>query len=403
MNEDNLLVELIDSINKIVRNKSNEKEFIPLHEPSFLNTKAKSNVNDCIDSGWVSSAGTWVNNFEHALCDLTKSKNAIAVVNGTVALRLALYLSGVRPGDEVLVTPLTFIATVNAISHLGAFPHFIDIESDTLGISPVSLENRLNEIATSKGNHLYNKFTNRKISAILPVHVFGNPINIGELLEISERWNIPIVEDAAEALGSWHKNNTKKVHCGLSGKVGILSFNGNKIITTGGGGALITNDSELAQQARHLSTTAKIPHAWNFFHDEIGWNDRMPNINAALGCAQLEAFPEILSRKKELTLNYRNMLSKFDFIEILHESESSVSNNWLVTIRIKSRDDSLAYDYQQKLLKISHSKRILLRPAWQPLHTLPIYSKNPRGLLANAEYQAKRLINLPSSPKLKQS
>ena len=256
---------------------------ISLHEPDFSGTKAWSYVKDCLDTGWVSTAGNWVTRFENELCAITAADHAVVVSNGTVALRLALYLVGVRPGDEVLVPPLSFVATANAVAHLGAFPHFVDIEPNALGLCPVALAQRLDAIAVQREGILINRETGRRIAAVLPVHVFGHPASVDRLREVSDSWGLPLVEDAAEALFSWRG----ETHCGLFGSVGILSFNGNKLITTGGGGALLTNDSALAKRARHLSTTAKQPHPWAFDHDAVGWNDRMPNINAALGVAQL--------------------------------------------------------------------------------------------------------------------
>ena len=262
---------------------------IPLHEPDFRNTQSWDYVKDCLDSGWVSSAGSWVSRFENDLCNITGSSHAVVVSNGTNALRVALHLVGVGAGDEVILPPLSFVATANAISHLGAVPHFVDVEQDSLGLCPVALAHRLDLITEQRSGFLFNK-TGRRIAAVLPVHVFGHPAQVDRLRDVAGAWGLPLVEDAAEALGSWRGNN----HCGLFGSVGTLSFNGNKIITTGGGGALLTHDTALAKRAKHLSTTAKKSHPWSFDHDAVGWNDRLPNLNAALGVAQLDVLPKRL-------------------------------------------------------------------------------------------------------------
>ena len=257
---------------------------IALHEPDFSGTQAWAYVRDCLDSGWVSTAGQWVSRFEQELCSRTGAAHAVAVTNGTVALRLALHLVGVSADDEVLLPPLSFVATANAVAHLGAVPHFVDVEAGSLGMDPTALSARLEAVAERREGGVFNRSTGRRLAVVLPVHVFGHPARIQELRAVAEAWGLPLVEDAAEALGSWLDGT----HCGLFGAVGTLSFNGNKLITTGGGGALLTQSAELAQRARHLSTTAKLPHPWAFEHDAVGWNDRLPNLNAALGVAQLK-------------------------------------------------------------------------------------------------------------------
>ena len=400
MINDSILNELIDVICKFVFNKNKNQFQIPLHEPDLVGTKSLLYLKDCIDKNWVSSGGDWVKKFEKNLCEYTNSKYSIALCNGTNALRLALHTIGVKKGDEVLVTPSTFVATANAISHLGATPHFVDIDAKTLSISPFKLDERLEEVAYKRNGNVFNKKTNKRISALLPVHVFGIPADFNGLEEISKKWCIPIVEDSAEALGSWYKKNNHLTHCGLLGDIGILSFNGNKIITTGGGGAILTNNKCFAEKARHLSTTAKIPHQWEYFHDQIAWNDRMPNINAALGCAQLENIKDILETKERIYYRYMQILSQFDFIEVLKSPDQSVSNNWLVTLRILVEDDNEAISTRNKLLTLAHEKNILLRPIWKSLHNLPMYLNSPRGDMTEAEFQEKRLINLPSSTKL---
>ncbi|WP_413683845.1 LegC family aminotransferase [Prochlorococcus sp. MIT 1011] len=372
---------------------------IQLHEPDFNQTNSLSYLSDCIETGWVSSAGKWVNEFENKLCEFTGARYAIAVVNGTAALRLALHLVGVRAGDEVILPPMSFVATANAISHLGAVPHFVDIENESLGLCPLEVKERLDSIALKVNNHVINRETGRKISAILPVHIFGTPSKILELLNISEEWNIPLVEDAAEALGSFKYDNKKLIHCGLFGKLGILSFNGNKILTTGGGGALITNDQKIAKLARHLSTTAKKNHKWDFYHDYVGWNDRLPNINAALGVAQIEDLASRIEKKRNLHKKYSEKFELFNELEILKPSDDCISNYWLITLRL-NLSKAILEEYRIGLLELAHESGILLRPVWRLLNELPMYQNSPKGQLKVAEDMSKRLINLPSSPQL---
>ncbi|EAU75548.1 LegC family aminotransferase [Synechococcus sp. RS9916] len=369
---------------------------VHLHEPDFRDTNAIQYVSECINTGWVSSAGQWVNKFEQQLSVFTGARHVIAVTNGTVALRLALHLVGVRSDDEVIVPPLSFVATCNAISHLGAIPHFVDINNRTLSLDTVKLSDRLSHIAIKRENKVYNKESGRRIAAIVPVHIFGHPADLDDLMRVSQDWNLPIVEDAAEALGSWFKDK----HCGLTGSVGILSFNGNKLITTGGGGALITNDDLIAKQARHLSTTAKVSHPWEFYHDSVGWNDRMPNINAALGCAQLEKLHSRLQLKRKIYSFYSNLFSKFSYCQVIEEPTGSVSNYWLVSLRLIEQDLSEVLALRNALLASAHSQKIFLRPCWNLLSDLPMYRNCPSGSLSNAKDQVLRLISLPSSPYL---
>ena len=345
---------------------------IALHEPDFRGTQAWAYVKDCLDSGWVSTAGSWVSRFEHQLCAIPGASHAVAVSNGTVALRLALHLVGVGPGQEVLLPPLSFVATANAVSHLGAVPHFVDVGC------------------------VLNRETGRCFAAVLPVHVFGHPAVVDQLRAVAEAWGLPLVEDAAEALGS-RRNST---HCGLFGAVGTLSFNGNKLITTGGGGALLTNDAALAQRARHLSTTAKQPHPWSFYHDAVGWNDRLPNLNAALGVAQLENLDRRLEAKRQLAQRYAEAFSGLDCVELVAEPLGCRSNHWLVTLRITAEDPAIAEDHRLQLLESAHAAGLLLRPIWTPLHRLPMYRACPAGSLVVANNQTPRLLNLPSSPQL---
>ena len=369
---------------------------IALHEPDFRGTQAWEYVRDCLDTGWVSTAGQWVNRFQEELCSRTGARHAVAVTNGTVALRLALHLVGVQAGDEVLVPPLTFIATANAVAHLGAIPHFVDVEPHALGMDPVALASRLEAVAESRDGVLINRTTGRRLAAVLPVHIFGNPAEVEQLRAVADAWGLPLVEDAAEALASW-RNGT---HCGLFGAVGTLSFNGNKLITTGGGGALLTQDSLLAQRARHLSTTAKLPHPWEFEHDAVGWNDRLPNINAALGVAQLKDLDRRLEAKRRLAELYAKVLADVSGVELVPEPLGCRSNHWLVTLRFTAADPADAAAQRLQLLAQAHAAGLMLRPVWRLLHQLPMYADAPRGTLINAEDQASRLLNLPSSPQL---
>ena len=391
--------EILGSIKKVIGD-FNHNNPINLHEPFFRDTDVIDYLNNCISTGWVSSSGNYVKEFEKAICEFTGSKFAIVVNNGTVALRLMLYVAGVRPDDEVLIPPLSFVATANAVSHLNANPHFIDIDKATLGLCPLALHKRLKNIAIKKGKDTYNKFTGKRISAIIPVHVFGNPATVNEIVKISNLWDIPVLEDAAEALGSWSKSKNNFIHCGLCGDAGIISFNGNKIITTGGGGALITNNETFARKADHLSKTAKLPHQWEYFHDELGWNDRMPNINAALGVSQMKVLKKRIIFKRKLAQKYQKIFSNLNYIELLKDNINTKSNNWLLTIKFLSNNKNKVQSLKNDLLKNAHKNGLLIRPAWKLLHKLPMYIDNPKGDLVNAEDLSYRLINLPSSPQL---
>ena len=390
---------ILNSIKNVLGNVSYEKG-ISLHEPYFKDTRALDYVKDCIDTTRVSSNGSWVTKFEKQLCHFTGAKYAIAVSNGTVALRLALYLVGVQPDDEVIIPPISFVATANAVKHIGAVPHFVDIERNSLGMCPIALKKHLEDITEKKSGLIFNKNTGRKIAAILPVHVFGLPADLISIKEIADEWGLPIIEDAAEALGSKWITLRENIHCGLIGQIGCLSFNGNKIITTGGGGALITNNKDLAVRARHISNTAKVHHKWEFFHDEVGWNDRMPNINAALGFAQLEILKDRLIKKCNLYNLYQEEFKNYDDVELLKSPKNTISNNWLIGIRLKHKDLKECEKIFERILFNAHSEGLLLRPLWKRLNSLPMYKKNPSGSLIVANNEEKRIINLPSSPQL---
>ena len=399
MNSEALIEKIFSKINQVTGPYSRDKP-IALHEPDFKGTKASEYITDCLNNGWVSSAGSWVTQFENLICRYTNAKHAVAITNGTDALRLALHVMGVRSGDEVLMSPISFIATANAISHLGAIPYFIDIERNSMGICPKALQKELNLIGTKRGRTVFNKKSGRKISAILPVHVFGHPSEVLKIKSIGEEWNLPIVEDAAEALGSWKIDKKKKIHCGLIGDIGIISFNGNKVLTTGGGGVIITDNTEKALKAKHLSTTAKIEHPWEYDHDQIGWNDRLPNINAALGVAQLEKLEFIISKKRKLANMYKEVFKNFEDIKIFDEPSDSISNFWLNTLRFNFSEIEKVKIIRNNLLEQSHKLGLMLRPTWRPLHLLKPYLSCPKGILNISEEEHLRLINLPSSPKL---
>lgn len=389
---------VLEAIQQVVGSSSTDHPIV-LHEPDFHGTEAWTYVKDCLDTGWVSTAGQWVSRFEQLLCSVTGAGHAVAVSNGTVALRLALHLVGVGRGDEVLLPPLSFVATANAVSHLGAVPHFVDVEPTALGLCAVALAARLESVAERREGGIINKETGRRIAAVVPVHIFGHPAEVDQLRTVADSWGLPMVEDAAEALASWRGGT----HCGLFGSVGTLSFNGNKLITTGGGGALLTNDGELARRARHLSTTAKQPHPWAFDHDAVGWNDRLPNLNAALGCAQLEDLDRRLESKQLLVQRYAHAFAGLEGVELLEQPRDCRSNHWLVSLRFTADDPVDADAERVSLLEHAHSVGLLLRPIWSPLHQLPMYEACPAGSLAIAENQAPRLLNLPSSPQLLES
>jgi len=359
-----------------------------LHEPYFCGNEWKY-VKKTIDENYVSSIGTFVNKFEDQIKRFTKSKYAIPVVNGTAALHLSLVACGVEVSDEVLVPTITFVGSANAITYSGAIPHFIDSEFKTLGIDPLKLEKYLEKITVKKGKFYFNKKTDRRIKAIMPVHIFGNICQIDKILKIAKKYNLAVIEDAAEAFGSFFKNK----HAGTFGLAGCFSFNGNKILTTGGGGAIITNNKNLAKKIKHLSTTAKINHRWEYIHDAVGYNFRMPNLNAALGSAQIENLNKFLKSKRKLFLIYYKEFLKVNDVRLIKNPEFSKSNNWLNTIFIKNS----SIKKRNKILILAHKNQIFLRPVWKPLHTLKYLNKMPRMNLDAAIKIYESCINLPSS------
>lgn len=363
---------------------------IPLHEPDLSGNEGRY-VQECIDSGWVSSAGAFVDRFERDLADYTGAAGAVACVNGTAALHMAMRVAGVKPGDEVVIPSLTFVTTANAVSMLGAVPHLADIEETSLGLDPERLNDHLAAVAEPTEEGLRNISTGARIAAVVAVHVFGHPAEVGGLARVCERFSVPFIEDATESLGSQVQGR----HCGTFGRLGVLSFNGNKIVTTGGGGAIVSNDTAVLDRARHLTTTAKVPHRWAFEHDEVGFNYRLPNLNAALGCAQLERLPSMVERKRALAERYVAEFSDLAEVSVMTEPAYARSNYWLNALLLPASPD-----LRDSLLEETHQAGILTRPVWTPMHRLPMYSKCPTMDLDVTERIYRRLINIPSSASL---
>jgi len=368
-----------------------ERTSIGLHEPIFEGNEWNY-VKECLDTRWVSSVGKYVDLFEEKLAEFTGVKRAIAMVNGTSALHICLKLVGIEQNDEVLIPALTFIATANAVSYCGAIPHFVDSEMNTLGVDGTKLRQYLQQIAEVRKDQCYNKKTGRRIKAVVPMHTFGHCVDLDALVAVCEEFKIELVEDAAESMGSYYKGK----HTGNWGKVSAVSFNGNKVITTGGGGAILTNDVELGKMAKHLTTQAKMPHKWEFKHDMIGYNYRMPNINAALGCAQLEQLPQFLEKKRNLALRYQKAFQDVEGITFLVEPKFSRSNYWLNAILLKPEYAEM----RDEILIATHENGILTRPVWDIMYTLPMFADCPKMDCKIAESISARLINIPSSVNL---
>ena len=360
-------------------------EFIPLHRPVFEGNERQYLI-DCIDSNFVSSVGAKVTEFEEKVAEFTGCKHAIATVNGTAALHVAIVLAGVKPGDEVISQALTFIATCNAISYAGAKPLFIDVDLDTMGLSPTALQVFLEKTAERRVGGTYNKFSGKRISACVPMHTFGFPCRIVEIAEICADWDIALIEDAAESLGSYVGSR----HTGTFGSMATLSFNGNKVITTGGGGMIITDDSELAKRAKYITTTAKVPHPYEFVHDEIGYNYRMPNLNAALGCAQMERLDEFLTVKAQLADQWATFFYKrgADFVKAI---DANKANHWLNAIILDSRVD------RDEFLKLTNNNNVMTRPIWTLMSKLPMFKACQTDGLENSLWLEDRVVNIPSS------
>jgi len=393
----NLANELVERIRSVVSQSplGNEPRPVNLHEPE-IDELEKKYVLECLDSTFVSSVGAFIPQLEQRIQDITGAKHAIAVSNGTVGLQVALFLAGVEYGDEVIVPTLSFIATANAVSHAGAVPHFIDSELGTMGMSPDALRAAL-EACTRENGVLINPETGRRIAAISPMHTLGHPVKIEEICAIAAEYGVPVVEDAAESLGSFVTNAAgAQQHTGTFGLTSMISFNGNKIVTTGGGGVILTNDDELGRRAKHLTTTAKLPHKWEFEHDEIAWNYRMPNLNAALGMAQLDKYPRFLEQKRELALAYGEVFADIEGLKFVFEPEGTTSNYWLCAVQLD--EPSLAK--RDELMQACHDAGLLVRPMWNLLHTQRMYASAPVGDVKTATALHASLICLPSTPRL---
>ncbi|MBC5766933.1 LegC family aminotransferase [Ramlibacter albus] len=360
-------------------------DFIPLHRPVFAGNEKKY-LAECIDSNFVSSVGQRVNDLEQQLASFTGARFAIAAVNGTAALHIALVLAGVRPDDEVMTQPLTFVATCNALSYCHAHPVFVDVDKDTLGMSPTAVARFLEANVVVRDGKAVNRTTGRRVAACVPMHTFGLPCRIDEIVKVCSEFGIPVIEDAAESLGSY----VGERHTGTIGAIGTLSFNGNKVITTGGGGAIITNDEEIAKRAKHLTTTAKRPHPYEFFHDEVGYNYRMPNLNAALGCAQMEQLPGFLETKQGIARRYAAFFSGLG-IPFLQARAGTRSNHWLNAILLESKAE------RDEFLRYTNDQGVMTRPIWTLMNHLPMFSACQRDDLVNSLELEQRVVNISSS------
>ena len=363
---------------------------VPLHAPIFTGNEKKYLLN-CIDTTFVSYVGEYVTKFEEMTTKFTGAKYAVAIVNGTAALQVALQIANVKSGDEVITQALTFAATANAIVHAGAEPVFVDVDQDTMGMSPEKLEAWLktNTRFNDSTNQLINKITNRRITAIVPMHTFGHPCRIDEIVTIASKYNIPVIEDSAESLGSYYKGK----HTGTFGLAGILSYNGNKTITTGGGGMIITDDEQFAKRARHITTTAKIPHRWEYAHDEVGYNYRLTNINAAIGVAQMERVFKYLDNKKETAERYKQFCEENDIQFVLEPLEAS-SNYWLNAIILNDRRERDAF------LELSNNNGVMTRPIWRLINKLDMYKNYQHDDLSNSQWFEDRIVNIPSGVRI---
>lgn len=379
-----MYAQTVDFIQKLYATKS----FIPLHEPRFTGNE-KTYLNECIDSTFVSSVGKFVDRFEAEFARYVGAKYAVATVNGTAALHISLILAGVERDDEVITQPLTFIATANAITYIGAKPVFIDVDLETMGLSPKALRNFLEKTCIIKEGRCVNRMSGKTIKACVPMHTFGHPCKIDEIGEICEAWNLVLVEDAAESLGSYYKNK----HTGTFGALAAFSFNGNKIITSGGGGVIVTDNETLAKRAKHITTTAKIPHKWEYVHDEIGYNYRLPNLNAALLCAQLEQLSGFLENKRALSAEYKEFF-KSQNIHFIEETAECLSNYWLNAVRL----DSL--EQRDEFLEYTNSNGVMTRPIWALMNKLEMFKTCQHGTLENALFLEERIVNIPSSVRI---
>jgi perosamine synthetase len=376
---------MFEDVVDFIRSIHKTDSFIPLHEPRFLGNEKKY-LNECIDSTFVSSVGKFVDKFEENIANYTGVKYAVATSNGTSALYISLLISGVERDDEVITQPLTFVATCNAINYCGAQPLFIDVDKDTMGLSPSALQIFLATNTTVTNNQCVNNATGKIIRACISMHTFGHPCRIDEIKSICDQYHLALIEDAAESVGTLYKEK----HTGTFGQIGMMSFNGNKVITAGGGGCIVTNDAEMANRAKHLITTAKVPHKWNYSHDMVGYNYRMPNLNAALIVAQLEQLDGFLSNKRCLAESYKDFFANSE-IQFVAEPENSKSNYWLNAIILKNREQ------RDLFLETTNSQGIMTRPIWTLMHKLPMFKNAQCGELTNAEWLEQRVVNIPSS------
>ena len=378
----------LDDLNNSLASVINSESFVPLHSPIFEGNEEKYLI-DCVRSNFVSSVGEYVNKFETALQEYTGIKQAVVCVNGTAALHVSLLLLGVEANDEVLMPAMTFIATANAVSYIGATPHFIDVDETSLGVDADKLNLYLKGIAEVKKGVCYNKTTGKRIKAIVPMHTFGHSVDMDKLHAVAQHFFIEVIEDAAESLGSYYKDE----HTGKTSKLSVISFNGNKIMTTGGGGAILTDDEDLAQKAKHITTTAKIPHQWEFNHDRVGFNYRMPALNAALGLAQLEKLDSFIERKRALALKYKHALQGLDELIFFEEPSYAKSNYWLNAIILKKGHEKL----RDPILEITNDSGIMTRPIWTLLSKLEMFKNCPKMDLTVSSSLEQRVINIPSS------
>lgn len=376
---------------EFIKSVYGNKEFTPLAVPVFCGNE-KAYLNECIDTTFVSSVGKFVDRFEDDMAKYTGAKKAVVCVSGTNALHMSLMLVGVERNDEVLTQALTFIATCNALSYIGAHPVFLDVDKSTMGLSPDAMKEWLIKNAEIKNGECRNKNTGRRVKACVPMHTFGHPVRIEEIAALCEEWHIELVEDAAESIGSLYKGK----HTGTFGKVGAISFNGNKTITTGGGGMMLFNDEELAAHAKHITTQAKVPHRWEFRHDHIGYNYRMPNINAALGCAQLENLDKYIASKRNVAAEYSEYFKNIDGIDFFVEPEDTFSNYWLSAIVMKDKEAQLEF------LQQSNDNGVMTRPIWELMNRLPMFENCENDGLKNTIWFADRVVNIPSSVRIEE-
>ncbi|OAZ03119.1 LegC family aminotransferase [Flavobacterium succinicans] len=374
-----------NSVISFIKSQYQTESFIPLHVPHFGGNEKKYLL-ETIDSTFVSSVGAYVDQFELMMQGITQTQKAVAVVNGTAGIQVALRLVGVKAGDEVLTQALTFVATANAIAYQNATPIFLDVDLDTMGLSPRAVSQFLEEFGDLRADGCYNKKTGKKISACVPMHTFGFPVHLDELIAVCNTWKIPVVEDAAESLGSEYKGKPT----GSLGKVGVFSFNGNKIVTCGGGGAIVTNDIAIGEKGKYLTTTAKIPHPYEYVHDEMGYNFRMPNLNAALACAQLEQLDAFLENKRGLALQYQSFFEEKG-LQFRTETPDTKANYWLMCVELENKQE------RDLFLETTNANGVMTRPIWQLMYRLPMYAHCQKDEQVNAEFLEERIVNIPSS------